>query len=189
MPADTPETARHHLDQARHTARESLTQARQVVADLRPDILAQTPLPQALERVVAHWQEQTGVPADFTATGEVLSLHPDMDVTLLRVTQEALANVNKHAQAQTVAVTLSYMGDVVILDVQDDGVGMEQAVDKNFGRKELESSGFGLVGMRERVVQLGGSLTVESGPDQGTTLAVAIPVGQLVAATDNSAKE
>jgi signal transduction histidine kinase len=171
LTSDTLETARHHLDQARRTARESLAQARQVVADLRPDILAQTSLPQALDRVVARWQEQTRTAATFAATGDVLPLHPDTDVTLLRITQEALANVNKHARAQQVTVTLSYMGDVVMLDVIDDGVGMAMGTPTNH-----PASGFGLVGMRERLAQLGGSLDIESSRGQGTTVAVSIPV-------------
>jgi signal transduction histidine kinase len=94
-------------------------------------------------------------------------------VALLRAVQEALANVRKHAQAGRVRVTLSYMGDVVVLDVQDDGRGFDPG-------QAGAGGGFGLAGMRERVEQLGGTLLIESGPGGGTTLVVEIPVaGEL----------
>ncbi|MBP8293445.1 MAG: sensor histidine kinase [Caldilineaceae bacterium] len=176
LPADAATaTTRYFLDQARRTARASLTQARAVVADLRPDLLVQNSLPAALERVVAHWRTESGVDASFTVTGEPLAPTPDVDITLLRALQEALANVRKHAQATSVVVTLSYMDDVVVLDVQDDGVGMA-AQPTGPHALLVDAGGFGLVAMRERVEQLGGALLVESAPGQGTTLAVQIPI-------------
>jgi signal transduction histidine kinase len=169
MPEDL-KTLRHHLDRARDTARDNLTQARQVVHDLRPDLLAQHSLPEALDRVVARWSEESGIVAVTKTTGAVLSLPAEVDVTLLRATQEALANVRKHAQAQVVNVTLSYVGDVIVLDVQDDGVGFDGAVPSPL------NSGFGLTAMRERVTQLGGTVVIESEPGQGTILMVEIPI-------------
>jgi signal transduction histidine kinase len=88
--------------------------------------------------------------------------------------QEGLANVHKHAQAQQVTVTLSYMEDQVALDVHDDGVGFDPEllsipVDQSRG-------GFGLQTMRERVAQIGGQLIIESNPGEGTTLAIQIPL-------------
>lgn len=165
-----PDILRHHLDQARRTARSSLDQARQVVHDLRPDLLTRHSLPAALERVAGRWSQETGIDATVTITGAVLDLHPDVDVTLLRATQEALANVRKHAGANQVQVTLSYMGDVVILDVQDDGAGIDE------GATSPYAGGFGLQAMGERVTQLGGTVEVESEPGAGTTVAVSIPV-------------
>lgn len=166
---------RLYLDQARRTARASLTQARAVVADLRPDLLVQNSLPAALERVVAQWRTESGIAASFTVTGAAAGPMPAVDITLLRALQEALANVRKHAQATNVVVTLSYMDDLVALDVQDDGVGMAtQPAGPDALR--LDAGGFGLVGMRERVEQFGGALLVESAPQQGTTVVVQIPV-------------
>ncbi|MCA9973429.1 MAG: sensor histidine kinase [Anaerolineales bacterium] len=171
LPGDLA-TLRHHLDTARDTARASLTQARQVVHDLRPELLARQSLPAAIERVVSRWAAQTGIHAAVACTGSVLPLHPEVDVTLLRALQEALANVRKHAQAGEVRVTLSYMGDVVVLDVADDGVGINGA-----GAPSPYAGGFGLQAMRERVAQLGGTVALESEPGEGTTLAVTVPVG------------
>jgi signal transduction histidine kinase len=168
-------TTRHYLDQARRTARASLNQARAVVADLRPDLLVGNSLPAALERVVAQWRTESGVAASFTVTGEAVGPMPAVDITLLRALQEALANVRKHAQATSVVVTLSYMDDLVVLDVQDDGVGMATQP-AGADALRLDAGGFGLVAMRERVAQLGGALLVERAPQQGTTVVVQIPV-------------
>ena len=77
---------------------------------------------------------------------------------------------DKVAQAQNVSVTLSYMGDSVLLDVQDDGVGLNGAKPSPFG------GGFGLQAMRERVAQYNGELLLESEPGGGTTLVVSIPI-------------
>ncbi len=161
---------RHHLDTARSTARHSLEQARQVVQDLRPDLLTQQALPEAIERVTTRWSKETGIRATAVTTGAILPLHPEVDVTLLRAVQEALTNVHKHAQAQAVQITLSYMGDVVMLDVQDDGVGINGAAPSPL------TGGFGLTAMRERVTQLGGNVEIESEPGEGTTIAISIPV-------------
>jgi signal transduction histidine kinase len=172
LPANltTPE---RHLTQARLTARESLEQARRVVDNLRPELLESGPFDEAVGRVVADWSAGSGVTAVFTCTGDCQSLHPQVEVTLLRAAQEALANVRKYAQASSVQVTLSYLGDVVILDVQDDGVGFVQG---EVGVKTAVSGGFGLVAMRQRVEQLGGELLIESEPGEGTTVAVSIPI-------------
>lgn len=93
---------------------------------------------------------------------------------MLRLMQEGLANVHKHAQAQQVTVTLSYMEDQVALDIHDDGVGF----DPEFLSLPVDQSrgGFGLQTMRERVTQIGGQLIIESYPGEGTTLAIQIPV-------------
>jgi len=162
-----------HLAQARQTARESLEQARRVVNDLRPELLEHAPFDQAVGRVVADWSAGSGVTAVFTCTGDCHPLHPQVEVTLLRAAQEALANVRKYAGAGDVQVTLSYLGDVVILDVQDDGIGF---VPGDRRQDTAVSGGFGLVAMRERVEQLGGELLIESEPGEGTTVAVSIPV-------------
>ena len=88
-------------------------------------------------------------------------------MTLLRAAQEALNNVRRHASASRIRVTVSYMGDVVALDVQDDGVGLDRAAPSPGG-------GFGLTAMRERVDAQGGSVDVESEPGEGTTVAVTL---------------
>jgi signal transduction histidine kinase len=165
-------TARHHLDQARQIARHSLGEARRVVQDLRPELLEQEPLPQAIARVVSTWATQSGAPAMATTTGVPVQLHPQVEATLLRAVQEALANVQKHARATETAVTLSYMDNVVMLDVQDNGVGLSAGA----GAWLLNAGGFGFTTTCERVEGLKGTLLIESEPGEGTTLVVEIPI-------------
>ena len=167
---DDLDTLQKHLDRARGTARTSLEEARRVVHALRPHSLDQRSLPDAIERTAVRWQEETGIPLTTTTTGDPIPLHPDIEVTLLRATQEALANIRKHAQATAVQLTLSYMDDVVVLDVQDNGVAFAGAAASPL------SGGYGLQAMRERAEQCGGSVTLESEPGEGTTVVVSIPI-------------
>jgi signal transduction histidine kinase len=162
-----------HLEEARATAREGLSEARRIVWALRPGALDGAPLPDALSRLAARWSKANGVAADVAVTGETVPLPTEMEVTLLRVAQEALNNVGKHAAAGRAVLTLSYMGDRVTLDVMDDGVGFKP--DGAF-LQAGPGGGFGLRAMRERVEGAGGTLLVESEPGGGTTLAAGLPV-------------
>ena len=164
-----------HLKDAERIARESLAEARRLVWALRPESLDRRTLSEALRRLAGEWSEETGVQAHIATTGTSHPLLPEIEVALLRATQEALTNVRKHARASTVNITLSYMGDCVALDVVDDGGGFDStrlsdSVEAHGG------GGFGLVAMRERIEQLGGTLAIESTPSTGTALAVELPV-------------
>ncbi len=166
MASENETSATRYLEQARNAAREGLSEARRMVWALRPEILENTSLPEALQRLMRRWQQESGVSAQFTLTGEPRPLHPELEVGLLRIAQEALANVRKHAKARHATLTLSYLGDMVLMDVQDDGVGLQAPT----------SGSFGLRSMRERVEALGGQMTVESEPGLGTTLAFGLPL-------------
>ncbi len=168
--------AQHHLDQARLTARESLTEARRLVWALRPEALESVSLPEALERLAERWSTQSGIAAGVATTGTPCPLPSEVEAMLFRIGQEALNNARRHAEgASRVALTLSYMGDVVALDARDDGAGFDPTREFDKARNR-DSGGFGLKGMRERVEGVGGALSVESAPGEGTTLAVELPV-------------
>ena len=122
---DRPEAWQRHVRNAIGLARESLSEARRSVEGSRPEHLETARLPEALADVAREWSELNGVPVEVVTTGDVQPLHPEVEVALLRTAQEALANVAKHANASRAGLTLSYMGDVVTLDVRDDGVGFE----------------------------------------------------------------
>ncbi|MEV6643178.1 sensor histidine kinase [Amycolatopsis sp. NPDC051371] len=162
---DEPAERQRHLDSATALARENLTAARRSVHALHPEPLDAATLPDALTGVAARWSGRTGVPAAFTATGDPRPLHPEIESTILRVTQEALSNVDKHAAAGRVGLTLSYMDDEVTLDVRDDGAGFTPG----------PGPGFGLPGMRRRVERLAGTLHVESEPGGGTAISAVLP--------------
>ncbi|MCC8243477.1 sensor histidine kinase [Saccharothrix luteola] len=155
-----------HVETALRLARENLAEARRSVHALRPPALVDANLPDALAEVAAGWTDQTGVAASISTTGAARPLHPEVEVTLLRAAQEALSNVAKHARASRVGLTLSYMEDVVTLDVRDDGAGFDP---------EVKTDGFGLVGMRQRVSRLAGALVVESEPGGGTAVSASVP--------------
>lgn len=95
-----------------------------------------------------------------------------MQSALLRIAQGALANIREHAGARSAALTLTYLDDQVVLDIADDGRGFDH-VERPGGVR-----GHGLPAMRVRVEQLGGTLTVESAPGEGTVLSAAIPLVQ-----------
>jgi signal transduction histidine kinase len=168
LDADAPRT-RHHLREAEDVARASLAEARGLAWALRPEALGGGGLPGAIERVAAA-AAQGGPATDVTVTGIVRPLQPDVEVTLLRAAQEALANVRRHAAASHVTVTLTYFPDEVTLDVADDGCGFDPAA-----ARPGPAGGLGLAGMRERAGALGGSVSVESVPGEGTAIAVSLP--------------
>ena len=168
--------AQHHLDQARLTARESLTEARRLVWALRPEALESASLPDALGRLARRWSDESGIWAGVTTTGTPCALPSEVEAMLFRVAQESLNNARKHAVgASRVLLTLSYMGETVSLDVRDDGAGFDPEREFGMTRRDRDSGGFGLRGMRERVEGEGGILTVESTPGEGSTLTVELP--------------
>ena len=165
LPPEGPVTGR--VGQAMRTARENLTESRRLVDTLRPLQLDGAAFPDAVRQLTTRMSDETGVTANAVVTGEPLPLDPTIEGELLRVVQEALSNVRRHAAAHRADVTISYLDDVVALDVQDDGAGFDP------GRS---SAGFGLAAMRQRIDELGGTFNLESTPGEGTTVAATVPV-------------
>lgn len=137
----------------------------------RPAELDTASPPDALNR-----QLSTSLPADiesvFEVVGQPRSLSGTVEVTLLRATQEALLNIRSHAQADHVHVTLSYLDDLVALDVRDDGIGFEP--DEVHDRGEL-TGGQGLRALGERARSLSGNLTIEATESGGSVVSVLLP--------------
>jgi signal transduction histidine kinase len=182
---------RKHNAAATRLARESLSEARRSVDELRPGPLETAPLSEALADATARWSSLHGIVAWMTTTGTARPITPDAEAALLRTTQEALANVAKHAQATRVGVTLSYLEDQVALDVRDNGKGFDPAAAPP-GRHGSESGGppaagpesrggFGLVAMRQRIEGLAGTLQIESEPGAGTGISACIPAVRAAA--------
>ena len=178
-----PEVALGRLEEIGRTARSSLSEARRVVWALRPEALAEGTLASALDGLVRDFRSETGLDATSRVSGDPRTVEAESEATLLRVAQEALANARKHARATRVALTLSYLEDALLLDVRDDGVGFPPVLG-NGGRDRWNAGGFGLIGMRERLEQQGGSLTIESEPGAGTTIAAALPMPPAGPAND-----
>jgi len=170
VPVAQPNIRQQYLDQVRITARDSLNESRRFIHKLRPELLDQRSLLDAIQRFTQQWQSATGIPVTLQSTGTPVTLHATIEINLLRATQEALANVNKHAQATEVQVTLSYFNDQIMLDVQDDGIGMAGVQDAVF------DGGFGLQAMRERIAQCHGTVEIESSAGDGTIVVITIPL-------------
>jgi len=153
-----PAAARQRLATARETARQNLAEARALVAALTPVDLQAAPLPEAIGRLVDRFTAETGLPARLTVTGEPRALPANTEIVLLRAAQEALTNVRKHAGAGQVEVTL----DGTVLAVSDDGAGFDPAA---------PTGGYGLAGMRRRVEEIGGTVSIASGQN-GTRVEV-----------------
>jgi len=164
--SDDPPEARRHVGLAAQTAREGLAEARAMVATLAPAHLEAGALHEALGRLADRIGAELGIAVRFEVCGPARPLPPNAEVVLLRAAQEALANVRKHAHASDVRVILSYEPHVVRLDVRDDGAGFDP---------ERVNGGYGLSGMRSRILQAGGSLLVRARPGAGTSLSVEVP--------------
>ncbi|MDH6130886.1 signal transduction histidine kinase [Kitasatospora sp. MAA4] len=173
LPAD-PATAASRIREVGQTASENLAEARRFVQALTPPALDDVTLTEALRRLAA------GPGAAFQLDGEPYPLPVEAEVALLRLTQEALANAVRHARARQIAVTLTYLDDEVTLDVFDDGVGFDPQTVQTVPSGARPT--FGLHGMHERIAALGGSLTVESAPGEGTAVAASLPLRSVVTA-------
>ena len=163
-----PAAARRHIEMITRTATDNLAESRRIIRALSPARLDGATLPEAVERIVAAFAEETDTPADVVVEGDVLAAAPQAEVVALRVVQESLANVRKHARAHAVRVRLSYAGDSVEITVHDDGAGF---------RPEAPADGFGLAGMRSRVAEAGGEVDVRSAPGAGTDVTALVPLG------------
>lgn len=161
------------LGQIEATAAENLVEARRVVHALTPAQLEDAPLPAAVRRLLERLASETGLRTDLEVTGDPLLAPTAVDVAVLRLVQGALANVRQHARASRVVVSLSYAPDELLVDVVDDGRGFDPAATP----EATDAGGFGLRAMRERLAALGGTLSVESAPGEGTAVAASVPLG------------
>ncbi|MCM1982812.1 sensor histidine kinase [Lyngbya confervoides] len=160
-----PQKARDHLYTSRTLSKEALGNIRQAVASLRQDILRQQSLPEALTDLVKTFEAHCQIPV--MSTLQVTPPLPrDIAIALYRITQEALTNISKHAQAEQVTLVLSETDLHYWLEIGDDGQGF--VVTEN-------TRGFGLTSMRERVEALNGRFHLSSAPQQGCKIQVEIP--------------
>ncbi len=165
------------LDKLKVSVEELMDQAHLLAWELRPPSLDNLGLRAALEQYLNEWSRSTGVRADFASRGlnNLERLDKVVETTLYRVVQEALNNVNRHADAEMVSVLLERMDGNVTAIVEDNGRGfdVEAIISGNSER-------LGLVGMRERIELVGGSLAIESSEGQGTTVYARVATGKRV---------
>jgi signal transduction histidine kinase len=160
-----PDAARKHVELIRATARENLAEARAMVAELTPSGLDEGSLLAAIQRQCDRLSAETGAAMTLRVDKDLPRLGMATEVVLLRATQEAFANIRKHAQANGVTVELSTVDGGVRLSVADNGIGLP----------DEHTDGFGLRGMRARAAQVGGTMSVSPTPGRGTTVTVEVP--------------
>jgi signal transduction histidine kinase len=167
----TPSVAAY-LEAAKQSARTSLAEARRLAWDLRPDLTEGQPLPELIARLAERWGGTAGIPVHVFVTGTPEQLGAEREAALVQGAREALNNARTHARATRVVVTLSYMDNEVVLDVQDDGQGVDSAA---LAGRSPEEGGFGLRALTERARSLGGTVSLETSPGAGTTLTIFLP--------------
>jgi signal transduction histidine kinase len=169
--------ARGHIEQALQTARDNLKEVRRLVWALRPESLEKGTLPDAVSRLVENLRRESGLKAQAVVNGSQNRLATDIEVTLLRATQELLSNIRRHALASEATITLSYLDDAVHLEVLDNGGGFDP---EGLASAPDRDGGLGLVVLRERVEALGGSLGVDSSPHRGTKIRIRLPLRPIL---------
>jgi signal transduction histidine kinase len=162
-----PPIAFRALDAARKMSRHGMVEARRSVWDLRCDLLEKGDLPSALGQIVRPLVPGDGAKIDVNVTGTPIRLAGKIEMNLLRIGQEAVANAIKHGHASQVQIELHYNAEKVILKVSDDGQG--------FSPDQANSAGhFGMLDMRERAESLGSHLQIDSAPGSGTHITVEV---------------
>jgi len=141
--------------------------------NLRPGVLDQLGLEAVLRATSTEFTHRTGVPVKLDCVELAMRLPADAELALYRILQEALKNVEQHARAHQVTVSLKQQGGFVQLMITDDGTGFDPDKPRT-GKKE--KSGLGLLGMRERATYVGGALTIKSARNAGTKIEVRIPL-------------
>lgn len=149
-------------------------QLHEIASDLRPMILDDLGLQNALFSLVERWSQNAGISVDFNADGlKNCRLDRDVETAIYRIVQECLTNVSKHARAGNVKLTLQHLNRQLLITVIDDGNGFNQC---EIGTDGNRSKRLGLLGIRERVEMVGGEFEIKSSVQKGTTVTVSIPL-------------
>ena len=156
-----------HIDRAKQLARECLREARRSVQSLRPQALEGNQLPEAIEVLVRTTTAGTPVTAEFTLLGPARRVAEPWDNHLLRIVQEVLTNVLRHARASRFTARVVFEPEALRLEMADDGVGFDP---------QHKPQGYGLVGIAERVREMAGTLAIATAPGAGVAIAIVLPL-------------
>ncbi|RME47320.1 MAG: GAF domain-containing protein [Chloroflexi bacterium] len=178
LPADM---ARERLGKAQELVNELMARVRELSLDLRPTMLDDSGLLPALLWHFGHYTAQTGVVVSFEHSGLERRFSAEVETAAYRIVQEALTNVARYAGVNEVAVRVTADEEKLYVEVEDEGVGFDPMSALGAG------STFGLVGMHERAILLGGQLTLDSAPGRGTRLKAELPVGDAINKGDSDA--
>ena len=171
--AATPEEAGAKLEDARALATRTLDGLHRVIFDLRPSVLDDLGLVSAVRWWVARHLTPAGIAARVEIENLDDRLPPTVEIPVFRAVQEALTNALRHSGARTVLIQMSNERGMLSVDIEDDGRGFSPAA---VAKPAESGQGLGLLGMRERIEILGGTLTIDSSPGSGTHLSFRVPV-------------
>jgi two-component system sensor histidine kinase UhpB len=167
-----PPEMRPEVEELQRMTAAALEHLRRIAMELRPAILDDLGLVEALRWQAEEFQKQTGVPITLRVQGRIERLPRQVELVLYRVAQEALTNIARHARATRVEVTLNCSTEHLELFIADDGVGFDpEAVRRSRARS------LGLIGMAERLALIGGTLEIDSAPGKGTRIRARVPAG------------
>lgn len=169
---DLPDEARVLTDEVTVALDAGLDDARDAVAAMRLTAEQGETLCQLLERRLEDFEDRFGLAVELDCPRELPAISPRAETEALRITQEALTNVRRHADATVVRVRAAVAGGLLVVEIRDNGRGFDPAT--------TAKSAYGLAGMRERATLIGGDLQVESAPQRGTCVRLTIPVGASV---------
>lgn len=172
LPADEA-ALQKKLAASRALAQQALTGLRKVVYGLRPTILDDLGLVPAIRWYARTNLEEAGIHAEVCAAEDVDPVSAQIKSTLFRISQEAINNIVRHAEARNARITLKQEDMDLVLQVEDDGKGFD--VDQ-INEEALARQHLGLLGIEERAQMVGGRATLESTPGRGTRLSVAVPL-------------
>ncbi|HET6446356.1 MAG TPA: sensor histidine kinase [candidate division Zixibacteria bacterium] len=169
-----PELASRQLVELKKLNAQAMQELHNVIGDLRPSVLDNLGLVPALNAQVRDFQSRTGVRAELIVDGKRRRIRADLETIIFRIAQEALTNIAKHAEAQSVLVRLSLKPSCLKLSIEDDGHGFnpEEVLYRNGSNR----SAWGLLGIQERVALVGGICSIESEPDKGTRIKATVPL-------------
>ena len=174
-----PGAVRLDLQDLRCQARGCLSELRQIIFDLRPMALEDLGLSAAVQQFIVKFKERSSLEVDFIIEGTPVPLNKFVEVSLFRIIQEALNNIQQHADAEHVILKLSYNRTNVSLSVEDDGVGF----DTENGDTQLDENGvpehFGITGMRERANIIKAQFLLSTAAGKGTKVRVYLPLEDI----------
>jgi signal transduction histidine kinase/ligand-binding sensor domain-containing protein len=170
--SEQPERAPHSLETAQKMVEHCQAEARRVIWDLRDSASEDEPLPAAVASFLSKQREGTGIHGTIETRGQYAKLPYEIEHSALRLGQEAIANAVRHAQPSRISVILEYTAERLMLQITDDGRGF-------LPDKRAETKGhFGILGMRERLLNFGGEFRIESTPGAGTLVQACFPLGR-----------
>ncbi len=165
--------AREILHRCNRLLGQALEENRRIAHDLRPSDLDELGLAEACRNLCKEFRSRTSLLVKSRFPGDWQRQPPAVELNLFRIVQEALTNVEKHAQAKTVRLRLAIEGKVVLLSIRDDGRGFDSSGPTTAGKRKR---GIGLTNLRERAASMGGTCEVVSAPRKGTTITVRVPL-------------